>query len=218
MINVAKNCKQPAWLAVLECLHFTTEQALEWLDFFCFELNPVKCNDLFALTQSPIERIFLLGFWALLGGQSGIHKTEDSLNYKLVFRRSDDSEEFALIPQFKVKASNVSYRLDFLLCCRKKDGSLRCLAIEVDGHEFHERTREQVETSNARNLVLLKLGIPSIHFSGSQIIKGSVRCCSESAAACSQLTACQDGTVAHNFAMYAFAGDTNKPEPNEVTE
>lgn len=58
----------------------------------------------------------------------------------------------------------LSYKVDFLL--QMTDGHM---AIECDGHEFHDRTKQQAAYDRARDRELLALGIPTIRFTGSEI-------------------------------------------------
>lgn len=55
-------------------------------------------------------------------------------------------------------------RVDFVL--RFKDSTL---AVEVDGHDFHERTKEQAQRDKARDRALLLAGYPVIRFTGSEV-------------------------------------------------
>lgn len=53
------------------------------------------------------------------------------------------------------------------------------LAIECDGHDFHEKTKAQVVKRNQRDMSLKKSGIDVIHFSGSQIYSDPFGCARE---------------------------------------
>ena len=50
------------------------------------------------------------------------------------------------------------------------------LVIECDGHEFHEKTKEQVTNDNERDLELKMMGYDVLRFSGSQIYNKPFRC------------------------------------------
>ena len=50
------------------------------------------------------------------------------------------------------------------------------LAIECDGHEFHQKTKEQVAHDNERELDLKMAGYNIIRFSGSQIYNKPFEC------------------------------------------
>ncbi len=69
------------------------------------------------------------------------------------------------------------YRLDFSLqpqdaatAARLEAASLELRAgVELDGHPFHERTRDQVTRRNRRDRQLLDMGWRVLHFSGSEL-------------------------------------------------
>lgn len=64
-----------------------------------------------------------------------------------------------------------SYRVDFLLQIRGG-----CIAIECDGHEWHEKTKQQAAYDRSRDRELLALGIRTIRFTGSEIHHSIDRC------------------------------------------
>lgn len=76
-----------------------------------------------------------------------------------------DFKQFAchLEPQHHV----AGYRLDFAI-------PEAFIAIELDGHDFHERTKEQVESRNARDRDLQSLGWMVFHFSGSELLRSPI--------------------------------------------
>lgn len=65
-----------------------------------------------------------------------------------------------------------SYRLD--LCLELHDVGV--IAVECDGHEFHERTKQQAAYDKSRDRDLLILGIPTLRFTGSEIHHSIERC------------------------------------------
>lgn len=50
------------------------------------------------------------------------------------------------------------------------------LAIECDGYEFHQKTKEQVQKDNEREFALKMAGYDVIRFSGTQIYKEPLKC------------------------------------------
>ena len=83
--------------------------------------------------------------------------------------------------QAEVEANGNKYRLDFLYeedYMDNVDNPLH-LAIECDGHEFHEKTKEQVEKRNKRDMDLKLAGYDILHYSGSQIYKNPIKCALE---------------------------------------
>lgn len=73
---------------------------------------------------------------------------------------------------FVNQATLGAVRVDFLLFA--KDG--RRLVIECDGHEFHERTKEQAARDRSRDRMLLAHGCPVVRFTGSEIYRDVQGC------------------------------------------
>lgn len=71
--------------------------------------------------------------------------------------------------QFAVEIRGNTYRLDFAFV-----GTSYMVAVELDGHEWHERTPEQVERRNRRDADLQAAGWTVLHFSGRQILRDPV--------------------------------------------
>lgn len=67
-----------------------------------------------------------------------------------------------------------SYRVDFLLSINGLH-----LAVECDGHEWHERTKQQAAYDRARDRDLLKQNITTIRFTGSEIHHSPERCAAD---------------------------------------
>jgi very-short-patch-repair endonuclease len=84
---------------------------------------------------------------------------------------TDKDFGFALEPQHEVECEGVRYRLDFAVPEYK-------VAIELDGHEFHERTKEQVAYRNQRDRLLQAAGWSVFHYSGSELYRNQVNCVS----------------------------------------
>jgi len=53
------------------------------------------------------------------------------------------------------------------------------IAIEIDGHAFHEKTREQVTYRNRRDRYLQTRGWVVLHFSGSEVFRDAKACARE---------------------------------------
>lgn len=53
------------------------------------------------------------------------------------------------------------------------------LAVECDGHEFHDKTKQQREYEKQRERKILKDGFKIIRFTGSEIYRNPLVCASE---------------------------------------
>jgi hypothetical protein len=117
--------------------------------------------------ESPIEAVFLAWFMAL----NAIEETEVC--------------SFGLVPQCVVDIDGQKSRFDFSVRVYPSETLTRSekvgidppkLAIELDGHDFHERTKEQVATRNARDRRAQGAGWTILHFSGSEIHRDPLKC------------------------------------------
>lgn len=92
---------------------------------------------------------------------------------------------FDLIPQAEIHANEKMYRVDFAFFANDIDGMVDVknhgymLAIECDGHEFHEKTKEQVAKDNEREYDLKMQGFDVLRFSGSQLYNKPFRCAAQ---------------------------------------
>lgn len=83
----------------------------------------------------------------------------------------DGQLEFLITPQAEV----AGYRVDLLMwfqCGRARGG----IAIECDGHDFHEKTKEQAARDKKRDREILAAGFPVVRFTGSEIYRSPTGC------------------------------------------
>lgn len=74
--------------------------------------------------------------------------------------------------QHPVKIGRSTYRLDFAIL-----GALDVkVAVECDGHEFHEKTKEQASKDKARERALVSAGWLVMRFAGSEIWRDPEGC------------------------------------------
>jgi very-short-patch-repair endonuclease len=77
-------------------------------------------------------------------------------------------------PQIKVDR----YRVDFMAAL-DNCSETRLLVIECDGHEWHERTKEQAAHDKARDRYLTNNGMSVMRFTGSEIVANPLSCVGE---------------------------------------
>ncbi|HEY3315206.1 MAG TPA: DUF559 domain-containing protein [Bacillota bacterium] len=82
-----------------------------------------------------------------------------------------------IVSQKELETQHGTYRVDFWMTFA--DGKGPSLAIECDGHDFHERTKEQAARDRQRDRHLLEAGHHVLHFTGSEIWKDPQGCASE---------------------------------------
>jgi very-short-patch-repair endonuclease len=81
----------------------------------------------------------------------------------------------SIFPQAKIG----DYRVDFLLLHSKGLEGVGGIVIECDGHEFHEKTKEQAAKDKARDRDLQERGYKVFRFSGSEIWRDPFACARE---------------------------------------
>lgn len=111
-----------------------------------------------SLIESPVELVFWMWWQAR------------------ILARGPDEFELHLIPQEEIIAQGHRYRLDFWVAeeypafaMQAKPHFIPKIAVELDGHEFHERTKEQVARRNERDRDLQSDGWTVLHFSGAEV-------------------------------------------------
>jgi very-short-patch-repair endonuclease len=67
-------------------------------------------------------------------------------------------------------------RVDFVL---RHPSSTTAIAIECDGHDFHERTKQQAARDRKRDRTLQALGYVVLRFTGSEIVGNRAEVCRE---------------------------------------
>jgi very-short-patch-repair endonuclease len=72
----------------------------------------------------------------------------------------------------KRQAHIKDYRVDFLISYSDKN-----IVIECDGHEFHEKTKQQASRDKKRDRELQKLGYYVLRYSGSDIVNDPEKIC-----------------------------------------
>lgn len=80
-----------------------------------------------------------------------------------------------LFPQVKIGA----HRVDFLLLHTKGLVGFGGIVIECDGHDFHEKTKDQAARDKARDRDLQDAGYKVLRFSGSEIWRDAFKCANE---------------------------------------
>lgn len=135
----------------------------------CGEQNPASAFMVTGLDssvcKSPIEQIFNVAFDIT------------------TFKNYDYDCRFGveLYPQYRISVNNKNYCVDFLFDselledCEKEIKPYK-LVIECDGHNYHQKNKQQVANDNERDYNLKSAGYDVLHFSGSQIYKNPLGC------------------------------------------
>jgi len=124
------------------------EDALETLDQMQTFVN--ECD-------SPIEKVL------------SVHLLHQCNAYEKVF------DGIALHAQYGVSANGNNYRADFMVNCIHKQAIVK-VAVECDGHDFHEKTKRQAARDKKRDRDFHLAGISVLRFTGSEIWENPNRC------------------------------------------
>lgn len=128
-----------------------------------------------ARCQSPIERLML----AALMADSAVGQTFrlEMMCFKEPKQLPDIAPNRAgcwLIPQVCVG----TYRADFIILNTLIQPK-QVLVIECDGHDYHERTKEQAAYDKRRDRFFVAEGLTVLHFTGSEIFNNPRKCAEE---------------------------------------
>ncbi|NJP37900.1 DUF559 domain-containing protein [Bacillus luteus] len=84
----------------------------------------------------------------------------------------DPSLQINLFLQKPIEVGNKTYRADFLIKVIALNKPYNFI-VECDGHEFHEKTKEQALRDKQRGRSLQKQGYQVIRFTGSEIYRNA---------------------------------------------
>lgn len=125
-----------------------------------------------ARCESPIEQLVAIAFlsserWSPIVG--GLSAEEIAAGW--IGIRGDTSSPIFLSTQYKPCGKRLGkFRVDFMVGCA--DPRIK-IAIECDGHEFHERTPEQAERDKSRDRDFAASGWTVLRFTGREIHRDS---------------------------------------------
>jgi very-short-patch-repair endonuclease len=120
------------------------------------------CLDLIKDCESPIERLLGVSIY----------------NSQEYWRSLVDDGMLAIDPQMDIICGKKTYRVDFQISAIVK-GKERILVVECDGHNFHEKTKEQAIRDRQRERNLIKHGYIVVRFTGSEIFNNLYKCVRE---------------------------------------
>jgi very-short-patch-repair endonuclease len=119
--------------------------------------------------ESPIEMLLAIAL---------NNYTRSRLGYQLEFKHNLDI--LAITNQFDIAIGEQNFRADFFIAAKLNSiDEVFYFVIECDGHEFHERTKEQAARDKKRDRLLMSNGYHVIHFTGSEIFKSPGTCAQE---------------------------------------
>jgi hypothetical protein len=136
--------------------------------------------------ESPIEQILVAAMYYSWGAiiNTGFNRLQSDLPSE--YPLWDGIFTVLAYPQKKIKTSENAYRVDFFLCLtRFWLGAIENMpewgkiVIEVDGHDFHEKTKHQVSSDKKRDRNMTLHGYQVLRFTGSDIFNKPYECVEE---------------------------------------
>lgn len=122
------------------------------------------------LCESPIE--LRLGIALLLASRFRHQKPLMVCDQSTIqYMEGDDTYSF-LVPQYKIG----KYRIDLAIF---HDATKPPVLVECDGHDFHERTKDQARHDREKDRTFTRNGDPLLRFTGSEIHKDAGKCAVE---------------------------------------
>lgn len=116
--------------------------------------------------ESPIEDLFFRAMMAReIIGSCGFRDLQ-------LISGATKAGLLTLQPQAKIG----DMRVDFLCTVVDRAGALHKLVVECDGHDFHERTKDQAARDRSRDRTLQEMGHTVFRFTGSEIFNAPLKC------------------------------------------
>lgn len=119
---------------------------------------------------SPIEHR-MIGLLAWLDGEAFGFPQKDNGWIEGEMQLDPDDWRIFVSPQHRIG----SWRVDFLIAAHYR-GSWSRIVVECDGHDFHEKTKEQAARDKSRDRDLVVAGCKVLRFTGSEIFRNPTGC------------------------------------------
>lgn len=118
-------------------------------------------------TESPIENLFFRA--VIVANCIGVSW------FRLAIGPTAPKDNAVLVMETQASLHGI-LRADFLFTVTSDDGVISRLVVECDGHEFHERTKEQAERDRSRDRALQERGYTVFRFTGSELHRDAFAC------------------------------------------
>lgn len=130
--------------------------------------------------ESPIEQIFatelIINEYLPCFSHELFQKILEELKSGgLPHCESDQDYEFVWVSQYEVGP----YRTDFACLFYSEVTPFKKVIVECDGHDFHEKNKEQAAKDKKRDRYFQQNGWQILHFTGSELYHDSKKCVKE---------------------------------------
>ena len=127
-----------------------------------------------SLVESPIEATMFISIWHSFS-QQNIRLAFKPWKRGISFQDVPDEHDAVIISQAEIG----DYRADFVIVMgaaqRPANVGTR-IVVECDGHEFHDRTKEQAKRDRERDRFMQDQGFRVYRFTGSEIYNSPLKC------------------------------------------
>jgi very-short-patch-repair endonuclease len=140
--------------------------------------------DLMNICESPLEQLLLLEFADTFDATPRGRKEDRHLRGTIVFPNVDRFG-VAIRQQHTISTTRKDYRADFVITIEDwnwtegRHEQLSKLVVEVDGHDYHERTKEQAEYDKSRDRSITTAGYTVLRFTGREVYRDASAVTSE---------------------------------------
>lgn len=127
-------------------------------------------SGLAAAVRSPLEEKFVLAFYAAAraAGAQNISLVTAGRRHLLTGAATATARPPPHGLVITTQAEVGSYRADFLLALNQWGGAAS-VVVEVDGHDFHEKTKAQAARDKKRDRAFVHAGLKVLRFTGSEV-------------------------------------------------
>lgn len=160
-----------------------SEQATDSIKDYLTKLR-AEYETFLALCESPAEQNFLAAVIEYFGLRYNENSKSGQAKFDSVTPACSGLFTLIVEPQVKIQSMDSSYRVDFVFSLMRfaKNGVPRFwgkTVVEIDGHEFHEKTKLQASRDKKRDRDILSEGFVTMRFSGSDVYHRAFECVEE---------------------------------------
>jgi very-short-patch-repair endonuclease len=115
--------------------------------------------------QSPIEDLFFIAFNAM--AESSFSEVNPPYLFNNIDATTSCGRGVYIKPQYKIN----KYKVDFMIHSHGIAPEEYCtpVVIELDGHDFHDKNKQQRAYEKSRDRHIVKSGFRILHYTGSEI-------------------------------------------------
>jgi very-short-patch-repair endonuclease len=144
----------------------------------CLDDEMQRLADLVAICESPLEQVLFVELAEVFHAAPAGTPEDRHLRGFIAFPNVDRFS-VAIRQQQSISTRKRNYRADFLVTLEDwnwelgRHEQLVKIAVEVDGHDFHEKTKQQAQYDKFRDRAMVAEGYKVLRFTGSEVYRDS---------------------------------------------